>query len=194
MSVAPENIVAEKTKRSRILYFTIPLLLFVVLVGFFIRGMQLNPQELPSEVIGRVIPAFALPTLDDANARITPEQLQGKPYLLNVWATWCPTCYVEHPYLLQLQQQGVRIIGVNYKDEIDKAKSYISRLGNPYEVILVDEGRLGIDLGVYGAPETFLISADGKILLRRAGDMNERVWQEEFLPLLQKATVQGATK
>ncbi len=171
--------------KSSSMKFIIPLLVFVVLVGFLLRGLFIDPRELPSQAIGRDVPAFALPTLDDANAVITPEQLKGKPYLLNVWATWCPTCYVEHPYLLQLQQKGIRIVGVNYKDDTEKAKGYLQQMGNPYELVLVDEGRLGVDLGVYGAPETFLVNADGKILLRRAGDMNERVWQDEFLPLLE---------
>lgn len=181
-----KNVMAKK--RPSWWLFLLPLLLFVLLVGLFLRGMQIDPHELPSQIIGREVPSFSLPSLHDANVTVTPATLTGKPYLLNVWATWCPTCYVEHPYLLQLQQQGIRIIGINYKDDVEKAKSYLQRLGNPYEVVLIDEGRLGVDLGVYGAPETFLISADGKVLWRRAGDMNEHIWNTEFLPLMQESS------
>lgn len=172
--------------RKRIVSYAIPLLVFATLVALFIFGLHNDPTDLPAQRVGQSVPEFALPTLDDAGARVTPAQLLGKPYLLNVWATWCPTCYVEHPFLLKLaKEKGVRIIGVNYKDDAAKAHDYINKMGNPYELILVDSGRLGVDLGVYGAPETFVISADGKILYRRAGDVNESNWNDIIAPLMQ---------
>lgn len=166
-------------------WWLLPLALLALMLSLFVSGLHNDPTALPSVKVGKQIPAFELPTLDDPSVLVTPQQLLGQAYLLNVWATWCPTCYVEHPYLLKLaQDQGVRIIGINYKDDAEKARAYLQKLGNPYAQVLQDSGRFGIDLGVYGAPETFLISASGEILLRRAGDLNERVWQDEFLPLL----------
>ncbi|SSJ37282.1 cytochrome c-type biogenesis protein CcmG/DsbE, thiol:disulfide oxidoreductase [Klebsiella pneumoniae] len=110
--------------------------------------------------------------------------LIGKPLLLNVWATWCPTCRAEHQFLNGLAQQGVRVVGMNYKDDRQKAMSWLQRLGNPYRLSLYDgNGMLGLDLGVYGAPETFLIDGQGIIRWRHAGDLNERVWREELQPL-----------
>lgn len=174
------------------LRFLAPLLIFIGLLVLFFVGLGKDPTELPSVLTGKPMPAFALPVLGDETRTIGNADLAGKPYLLNLWATWCPTCYVEHPYLLQLAQQGkIRLIGLNYKDDRAKALQYLQRLGNPYETVLVDaDGMLGIDLGVYGAPETFLVSADGTILYRRAGDLNERIWQDEIVPLLAAAGVQ----
>ena len=177
----------SQLKRSA--WFAIPLLLFIALSLFLLRGLYMDPRELPSALADKPLPAFELPVLGEPGKTIKRSELLGKPFLVNVWATWCPTCYVEHPYLHKLaQEKGIRIIGLNYKDEEKKALGYLARLGNPYEVVIADaKGRLGIDLGVYGAPETFLVSADGVILHRRAGEMNEQFWQDEFVPLLSRA-------
>ncbi|HEX4909215.1 MAG TPA: DsbE family thiol:disulfide interchange protein [Permianibacter sp.] len=174
------------------LRFLAPLLIFVALLALFFVGLGKDPTELPSVLTGKPMPAFQLPVLGEETRVLTQNDLRGKPYLLNVWATWCPTCYVEHPYLLELARQNrIRLIGLNYKDDRNKALQYLAKLGNPYETTLIDaDGMLGIDLGVYGAPETFLVSADGVILYRRAGDLNERVWQDEIVPLLAQAGVQ----
>lgn len=183
---------ATKTTAAVPLRFLAPLLIFVALLVLFFFGLGKDPTELPSALQGKTMPAFSLPVLGEETRLLTDADLKGKPYLLNVWATWCPTCYVEHPYLLSLAQQGrIRLIGMNYKDEREKALQYLTRMGNPYETVIADaDGRLAIDLGVYGAPETFLVSADGVILYRRAGDVNERVWQDEIVPLLAQAGVQ----
>lgn len=174
------------------LRYLAPLLIFALLVGVFWLGLGKDPTELPSALTGKPMPAFSLPVLGEEARQVSEQDLKGKPYLLNLWATWCPTCYVEHPYLLELAKQNrIRLIGLNYKDEREKALQYLSRLGNPYELTLVDaDGMLGINLGAYGAPETFLVSADGVILYRRAGDLNERIWQDEIVPLLAQAGVQ----
>lgn len=116
---------------------------------------------------------------------------QGKPFLLNVWATWCPTCYAEHQYLNELAAQGITIIGLNYKDSSEKAIKWLKDLGNPYQVVIKDEkGSLGLDLGVYGAPETFIVDAKGVIHYRHIGDVNANTWQQKLLPIYQKLQVQ----
>jgi cytochrome c biogenesis protein CcmG/thiol:disulfide interchange protein DsbE len=108
---------------------------------------------------------------------------EGEWTVFNVWATWCPTCYVEHPYLMQMAFDGINLVGLNYKDEDDAARDYLANYGNPFSEIVVDsDGRFGLDLGVYGAPETFLINPDGEVVLRHVGEMNEAVWQEKFRP------------
>ncbi|STI47520.1 thiol:disulfide interchange protein (cytochrome C-type biogenesis protein) [Escherichia coli] len=113
--------------------------------------------------------------------------------LLNVWATWCPTCRAEHQYLNQLSAQGIRVVGMNYKDDRQKAIRWLKELGNPYALSLFDgDGMLGLDLGVYGAPETFLIDGNGIIRYRHAGDLNPRVWEEEIKPLWEKYSKEAA--
>ena len=120
--------------------------------------------------------------------------IDGKPLLLNVWATWCPTCRAEHQFLNELARQGVRVVGLNYKDDRQKAVTWLDSLGNPYALSLFDgSGMLGLDLGVYGAPETFLIDGQGIIRWRHAGDLNARVWREQLQPLWLKYTQEPAT-
>ncbi|MEY1661443.1 DsbE family thiol:disulfide interchange protein [Isoalcanivorax beigongshangi] len=168
------------------LWGVIPLLIFVALVVMLYRGLGRDTETLPSALVGQPVPAFSLPSLIDDQRQLDPALLKGEWTLLNVWATWCPTCYVEHPYLVDVAQQGVRIIGVNYKDKRDKALQYLADLGNPYREVIVDQrGDFAMDLGVYGAPETFLINPQGRIVLRFAGEFNQSVWQERFLPLIE---------
>ena len=126
--------------------------------------------------------------LVSAYRTLTEELLTGRWQLLNVWGTWCPTCYVEHPYLLELARSGIPIVGLDYKDEDAKARDYLAEYGNPFREVIVDaDGQLGLDLGVYGAPETFLINPRGEIVLRHVGEMNQRVWDDKFAPVLQQA-------
>lgn len=178
-------------QRGASLWIFMPLVAFVALAILLASGLGRDPELLPSALAGKPVPAFSLPSLV-SDRTLTEEDLRGRWQLLNVWATWCPTCYIEHPYLLELAAQGVAIVGLNYKDENQAAREYLAKLGNPFTEVIVDQdGQLGLDLGVYGAPETFLINPQGEIVLRQVGDMNERVWQEKFAPLLENVSRNG---
>ncbi|MEM9256182.1 MAG: DsbE family thiol:disulfide interchange protein [Pseudomonadota bacterium] len=167
---------------SRLRLF-VPLLCFVVLALFLFRGLALDPRELPSALIDQPMPAFQLPRLGRAET-IGREQLVGDVSLLNVWATWCVSCRVEHPYLVQLAERGVPIIGLNYKDDDVDALQWLQNLGDPYTVNIADrDGTLGLDLGVYGAPETYLLDSRGVIRYRHVGVVDERVWNDQLQPL-----------
>ncbi|MFT5083807.1 MAG: cytochrome c biogenesis protein CcmG/thiol:disulfide interchange protein DsbE [Lentisphaeria bacterium] len=162
----------------------IPLAIFMVMAIFLFRGLYLDPNEMPSALVDKPLPEFSLPELLTGET-IDRQTLIGKPFLLNVWATWCPTCIQEHPYLVELSQNGVVIVGLNYKDEDDKAKQWLKRLGNPYAYNVVDaEGRMGLDLGVYGAPETFVVDSNGVIRYRHVGVVNDGVWKTILAPML----------
>jgi len=161
---------------KKIKYF-LPLLVFVLLGLFLLRGIELDPDELPSPLIGKSVPDFTLPELSTGKS-LTPDDLKGKIVLLNVWATWCVSCKIEHPYLLQLAQDGIVIVGLNYKDDSEQAMQWLKNLGNPYAFNIVDmQGKLGLDLGVFGAPETYLIDKQGIIRHKHVGVINEHVWE-----------------
>ncbi|HEY7772459.1 MAG TPA: DsbE family thiol:disulfide interchange protein [Marinagarivorans sp.] len=162
----------------------IPLAVFVVLSVLLYQGLKKDPNELPSVLIDRPVPAFALPSLMDESKILTEETFKGSPYLLNVWATWCPSCKVEHPFLIKLSEMGVPIVGLNYKDEPEAAKRVLEATGNPYVENIVDiDGRLGLDLGVYGAPETFVVDATGTIRYKLVGVIDEEVWKSQVAPV-----------
>ncbi|HGH5397492.1 TPA: DsbE family thiol:disulfide interchange protein [Raoultella planticola] len=171
----------------------IPLMLFLALaIALFWQLMRNadgdDPMTLESALIGKPVPTFRLEALNVPGKIYDRAALiGGQPLLLNVWATWCPTCRAEHQFLNGLAKQGVRIVGMNYKDDRQKAIGWLDNLGDPYALSLFDgNGMLGLDLGVYGAPETFLIDGKGIIRWRHAGDLNERVWREQLQPLWQK--------
>lgn len=171
----------------------IPLILFLLLAAALLWQLTRNangddPTRLESALVGKPVPVFKLESLDQPGKTFDQSVLtDGKPLLLNVWATWCPTCRAEHQYLNTLATKGVRVVGLNYKDDRQKAINWLNTLGNPYALSLYDgDGMLGLDLGVYGAPETFLIDGHGIIRYRHAGDLNERVWNDEVKPLWQK--------
>src|SRR5690625_753497 len=154
----------------------VPLIFFVALAGLLYLGLGRDPTAMPSELIGRTMPAFDLPDLFDEERRIQEDVFAGEVTLLNVWATWCPTCYVEHKELLALQQQGVRIVGMNYKDDPAEARRVLAETGDPYAVNFVDRnGGFGIDLGVFGAPETLLVDRQGMIRHSNVGAIDQKV-------------------
>ncbi len=165
----------------------IPLGIFAVLAVLFWRGLSLDPTEMPSSRIGDPMPAFSLPTVRDANAQITQEDLKGEVSLVNVWATWCAACRIEHPFLVDLAEQGMPIYGINYKDDVEEAKRWLAQLHDPYRLSVVDQdGRLGVDLGVFGAPETYVIDKQGVIRYRHVGVVDQRVWDEKLGPLVER--------
>jgi cytochrome c biogenesis protein CcmG/thiol:disulfide interchange protein DsbE len=164
----------------------IPLGLFLVLGAFLLRGLQLDPQAMPSALIDQPLPEFSLPALG-RDELVDRETVTGAVALVNVWATWCVSCRVEHPYLTYLAQQGVLIYGINYKDIDADALAWLDELGDPYQLNIVDaEGSLGLDLGVYGAPETYVVDRKGIIRYRHVGVVNQQVWTQILQPIVQE--------
>lgn len=163
----------------RLLLF-IPLALFGVLILFLWKGLSIDPRELPSALIDKPFPAFKVEALLQPERQLTTADLIGKPVLVNVWATWCPSCRQEHNQLLRIAQENkIAIIGLNYKDNRQAATQWLTELGNPYQFNIYDEsGMLGLDLGVYGAPETYLLDAQGIVRFRHVGVVTEQTWQE----------------
>ena len=161
----------------------LPLIIFVVLALLLFRGLSLDPREMPSALIDQPLPEFALAELHSGET-LNRMDVSGEVSLFNVWATWCISCRVEHPYLQQLADDGVPIYGVNYKDEDEAARQWLRDLGDPYVANLVDtDGTLGLDLGVYGAPETYLVDRNGVIRHRHVGVIDERVWRGKLEPI-----------
>jgi cytochrome c biogenesis protein CcmG/thiol:disulfide interchange protein DsbE len=164
----------------------LPLLVFIPLALLLVKALDLDPQAMPSALLDKPVPEFELQSLADPERSFKRADLLGQKLLLNVWATWCPSCRVEHPWLLKLaREHGVRIVGLNYKDERSAALGWLERYENPYVYNLYDdEGRLGLDLGVYGAPETFVIDSAGIVRFKHVGVVNQQVWQDSLLPVL----------
>ena len=161
----------------------LPISLFAVLVVFLWRGLSLDPQKLPSVQVGQQVPIFNLSVLGKDKNVFTSEALRGQVSLLNVWASWCSACSEEQVFLMQLKEKGVPVFGINYKDDSTNAIQWLAEWGNPYEIIGEDkDGKVAIDLGVYGAPETFLIDRNGIIRFRYAGILDANSWAKEFLP------------
>lgn len=171
---------------SRYLRYLMPLAVFMVLVGFLYRGLSLNPKLVPSPLVGKPVPAFSLPRLKDPETSITEVDLKGKVSVLNIWATWCVSCRVEHEVLMLLASTGkVAIYGLNYKDDRAEALRWLNQLGDPYVANAFDaDGRVGIDWGVYGAPETFVIDREGIIRHKHVGPLTVEILNEQILPLI----------
>ena len=165
--------------------FLIPLALFVGLVVFLAIGLRRDPHEVPSPLINKPAPAFQLSQLHEQAKTFSPQDMRGKVWLLNVWASWCISCREEHPLLLELaRSRAVPLYGLNYKDQRNDAISWLDELGNPYLLSAADfDGRVGIDYGVYGAPETYLIDRDGIIRFKHIGPLTPDVMQNKLLPL-----------
>jgi len=169
------------------LLMLLPLTIFLAVAVFLYRGLFLDPSELPSALIDKPLPEFSQPSLEDPERMLSSADFKGEAALVNVWATWCPTCRAEHEMLNQLASQGVVVYGINYKDDSEAARRWLDELGNPYRLNVEDpQGTLGINLGVYGAPETFLIDKDGVIRHKYVGAIDQRVWREQLAALYQE--------
>jgi cytochrome c biogenesis protein CcmG/thiol:disulfide interchange protein DsbE len=169
--------------------YLIPAGLFAALVAFFFAGLGRDKETLPSPLIGKPAPAFELELLEDPSQRASNAPFAGRPYVLNVWATWCVGCRQEHGALLEIARRGeVPILGLNWKDDRERALQWLQQLGNPYVMNAFDgEGRVAIDWGVYGAPETFLIDGQGRVIHKRIAPITIEIWEREFLPLLRQS-------
>jgi cytochrome c biogenesis protein CcmG/thiol:disulfide interchange protein DsbE len=168
--------------------FFLPLAVLVVVVGFLGFGLKLDPREVPSPLIGKAAPPFSLPVLQEPAKTVSNTDLKGQVWMLNVWASWCVSCREEHPVLVELSKQKiVPIIGLNYKDQSDDARAWLKQFGNPYVMSLVDaKGNIGIDYGVYGVPETYVIDRDGVIRYKKIGPVTPDTVREKILPLVKQ--------
>ena len=168
--------------------FIIPIAMFALLGLLLAYGLKLDPRRIPSPLVDKPLPAFSLPTLDNPKKLLTNADLGGRVVLVNVWASWCVACKQEHPVLMALaREKQVPIIGLNYKDQRADARRMLDAEGNPYEVSIVDaDGRVGIDWGVYGVPETFVIDKQGIIRYKQIGPISPEVWEQTLLPLIKK--------
>jgi cytochrome c biogenesis protein CcmG/thiol:disulfide interchange protein DsbE len=168
--------------------FIIPLVVFLGLVGLFYVGLQKDPQELPSALLNKPAPQFALPVLHQPESSFASADMKGQVWILNVWASWCASCRSEHPLFLELARTGqAKLYGLNYKDERADALNWLNELGNPYVASLSDlAGNVGIDFGVYGVPETFVIDKQGVVRYKHVGPVSRQQWQEKFVPLLKE--------
>ncbi|QLG87757.1 DsbE family thiol:disulfide interchange protein [Chitinibacter bivalviorum] len=169
----------------------LPLIIFVALAGLLSYGLRLNPRDIPSPLIGKPAPVFTLDRLEASKRgeKFHAKSLLGQPWVLNVWASWCSACVVEHPVLNRWQSKlGVPLVGMAYKDSDDDSQKWLAARGNPYTVVIADrDGRVGIDFGVYGVPETFVIDAQGTIVLKHTGPVSDDVFADKIMPALQQA-------
>jgi cytochrome c biogenesis protein CcmG/thiol:disulfide interchange protein DsbE len=168
--------------------YLVPLGIFIVLVVFLSIGLKLNPRDVPSPLIGKPAPAFTLPKLNHPEQTVSPTDYKGRVWLLNVWASWCVSCRAEHPVINQLARSSeLPIIGLNYKDTRDDAKQWLQQRGDPYTASAFDEdGRVGIDWGVYGVPETFIIDKKGIIRYKYTGPVDQKAVMEKIMPLVRE--------
>jgi len=172
----------------RVLKFAVPLVAFLVLVAFFAVGLSRDPREVPSPFIGKPAPAFTLEQLHRPQAAFQPADMKGKVWMLNVWASWCVSCRVEHPLLVEMSRRGtVPIVGLNYKDKREDGVQWLAKFGDPYVMSAWDvEGKVGLDYGVYGVPETFVIDKEGVIRHKQIGPITPESLEKTILPLIKK--------
>lgn len=166
--------------------FLIPLILFVTVVGFFAAGMRLDSTLVPSPLIGKAAPRIDLPVLNAEGRRFVSDTMKGRPWILNVWASWCAACLEEHDLLIAMKyEMDMPIVGLNYKDAGEDARNWLARRGDPYLLTAVDaQGSQALDWGVYGVPETFVIDAEGLVRFKHVGPLTEKVLAEEIAPLM----------
>jgi len=173
----------------------LPLLAFAALAALLLAGVLMNSGKdtsaIASPLIGKPVPKFSLPVLGEPGRVIADSDLRGKPYLLNVWGSWCVNCRDEHPQVLALQKSGrIHVVGYNYKDSPDEAQRWLSSFGNPYDVVIADEeGRVALDFGIYGAPESYLVDAQGVIRWKHVGPITDEVLKNEMEPVFARIGV-----
>ena len=167
--------------------YVVPAAVLAGLVVLFAIGLQRDPSKIPSPLIGKPAPAFDLPTPE--GARLANASLAGTPVLVNFWASWCTPCLQEHPLLMELARGGTKIVGINYKDDPEAARQWLARHGNPFATIAQDrDGRVGLDWGVYGVPETFALDAAGVIRHKHIGPLTREAWDGQLLPIVKGAS------
>ncbi len=177
-----------QNRARRVWAYFLPIAFFAVLIWFFYKGLFLNPREVPSPLIGRPVPQFSLAQLHAPQQKFTPTDMKGQVWLLNVWGSWCVACRYEHPFLNELaKQQIVPVIGLNWKDEPSVAKAWLTKYGDPYRLSVSDlDGRVAIDWGVYGAPETFVVDKAGTIRHKLTGPIDAKILNETLLPMIRE--------
>ena len=172
-------------KKQLKVWFLIPLLVFIGLLIMLYMRLGKPTDIVTNTALERPVPPFELPLLSDTSRIMTNDNLPDQPFLLNVWGSWCPTCIIEHPFLMQLEERGVNLVGVNYKDDIGDALSYLNRGGDPFSMSIQDlSGQFALDLGLTGAPETFVVDGKGVIRQHIIGEVNESNWQNRITPCL----------
>ncbi|MCC6195394.1 MAG: DsbE family thiol:disulfide interchange protein [Burkholderiales bacterium] len=166
----------------------LPLAVFIVIVVFLWQGLSRDPREVPSPLIGKPAPAFELPKLHESGQKLSTADMKGQVWLLNVWASWCVSCRIEHPLLVELAKANVvPVVGLNYKDRNDAGIAWLRQYGDPYKLSVVDaDGRVGIDWGVYGVPETFVVDKSGIIRYKQIGPITAEALQQKILPLVRE--------
>ncbi|WP_352288043.1 DsbE family thiol:disulfide interchange protein [Psychrobacter sp. GW64-MNA-CIBAN-0177] len=178
---------ANKTinKKQLKIWFLIPLIVFAGFVVMLYMRLGQPTEIVTNTALERPVPAFELPLLSDTSRIMTNDNLPDQPFLMNIWGSWCPTCIIEHPFLMQLEERGVNLVGVNYKDDIGDALGYLNRGGDPFSMSIQDlSGQFALDLGLTGAPETFVVDGEGVIRQHIIGEINESNWQSRITPCL----------
>ena len=176
----------QTMKKSQIrIWFLIPLVIFAAFIVMLYFRLGQPTEIVTNTALERPVPAFELPLLSDTSRIMTNDNLPDQPFLMNVWGSWCPTCIIEHPFLMQLEERGVNLVGVNYKDDIGDALGYLNRGGDPFSMSIQDlSGQFALDLGLTGAPETFVVDGKGIIRQHIVGEINESNWQSRITPCL----------
>ena len=183
---APADKKTKTMKKSQIkIWILIPLIVFVGFIIMLYLRLGQPTDIVTNTALERPVPTFELPLLSDTSRMMTNDNLPEQPFLMNIWGSWCPTCIVEHPFLMQLEERGVNLVGVNYKDDIGDALGYLNRGGDPFSMSIQDlSGQFALDLGLTGAPETFVVDGQGIIRQHIVGEINESNWQSRIMPCL----------
>ncbi|MDE4454801.1 DsbE family thiol:disulfide interchange protein [Psychrobacter sp. DAB_AL62B] len=183
---SPKKNSSQTMKKSQIkIWFLIPLIVFAGFIIMLYLRLGQPTEIVTNTALERPVPTFELPLLSDTSRIMTNDNLPDQPFLMNIWGSWCPTCIIEHPFLMQLEERGVKLVGVNYKDDIGDALGYLNRGGDPFSMSIQDlSGQFALDLGLTGAPETFVVDGEGIIRQHIVGEINESNWQSRITPCL----------